>query len=108
MPPLEELYRRLLVAYPAGYRQEHEAEMLTTLIDAAAAGRRVPSLPEAADLLVGGLRTRGVIAGRDGWRTLWAEALRGRRRLRWDGCRRLPGACRTRRNPCGVADLPES
>lgn len=76
MPPLEELYRRLLIAYPAGYREQHEAEILTTLIDAAEEGRRLPSPREAAGLLVGGLRTRGVIAGRQGWRTLWADALR--------------------------------
>lgn len=76
MPPLETLYRRLLVAYPAAYRSDHEAEILTTLADAAEPGRRLPSLREACGLLVGGLRTRGVIAGREGWRTLLADALR--------------------------------
>lgn len=48
---LERRYRRLLALYPAAFREEHEEEMLTVLINGAAAGQRRPRLAEAADLL---------------------------------------------------------
>jgi len=55
---LERRYRRLLVAYPAGYRTRRADEIVATLLDAAGPGRTRPSLGEAADLVAGGLRQR--------------------------------------------------
>jgi len=51
-------YRRLLLAYPRSYRRRTAAEMVTTLLDAAPAGRTWPSLREAVDLLLAGVRYR--------------------------------------------------
>jgi hypothetical protein len=48
---LERHYRRLLVCYPAAFRQEHEQEILSVLIAGAEEGQRWPRLAEAADLL---------------------------------------------------------
>lgn len=76
MPSLESTYRRLLLTYPGEYRREHEEEILATLVEAAEPGRRRPSLREARDLLAGGLRTRGMLATREGGRALWADGLR--------------------------------
>jgi hypothetical protein len=76
MPSLESTYRRLLFTYPGEYRREHEEEILATLVEAAEPGRRRPSLREARDLLAGGLRTRGMLATREGGRALWADGLR--------------------------------
>jgi len=55
---LERRYRTLLRAYPAGYRAERGDEIVGTLLDGAADGRRRPGLREAASLILGGLRTR--------------------------------------------------
>jgi hypothetical protein len=76
MPPLDELYGRLLLTYPSPYREEHEAEIVSTLIEAAQPGQRWPSVREAAGLLVGGLRTGAVVASREGPRAIWADGLR--------------------------------
>lgn len=51
-------YRRLLWAYPRWYRRERGTEILTTVLDAAAPGRRWPSARDAVDLLRGGVRLR--------------------------------------------------
>jgi hypothetical protein len=48
---LERRYRRLLAFYPKAFRREHEEEMLSVLMAAAADGRQRPRLAEAADLL---------------------------------------------------------
>lgn len=58
MTRLERRYRRLLRAYPAGYRRAHGDELVEILLDSAEPGRHSPELREAAGLLVGGLRTR--------------------------------------------------
>ncbi len=58
MDALERRYRRLLVAYPAGYRDRRADEIVGTFLDAAPPGRRRPSLADAADLVAGGLRQR--------------------------------------------------
>ena len=50
-------YRRLLWAYPRAYRQRHGAEIVTTLLDLAEAGRR-PGLGLRAHLVLCGLRQR--------------------------------------------------
>lgn len=76
MASVESVYRRLLVTYPPEYRREHQAEILTTLVEAAEPGRRWPSLREAGGLLVGGLRTRALLAARHGGRTLLADGIR--------------------------------
>jgi len=54
---LERRYQRLLLAYPRRYRRARGGELLTTLLDAAPAGRRRPTWAEA-DLLAGGMRCR--------------------------------------------------
>jgi hypothetical protein len=53
---LERRYRRLLQAYPPGYRRERGEEMLGTLLDNTPPDRRWPALREARALLLGGLR----------------------------------------------------
>lgn len=55
---LERRYRRLLVAYPRGYRAEFGAELLATLLATSEPGRRVPAFGEAVALVRGGLRAR--------------------------------------------------
>lgn len=55
---LELAYRRLLLAYPAGYREERGEELLSTLLAAAPPGRRRPTIAEAVDLVYHGIRTR--------------------------------------------------
>jgi len=55
---LERRYRRLLLAYPAHYRRRRGVEILTTLMDAAPAGRAHPSIGQVIDLLFDGLRCR--------------------------------------------------
>lgn len=75
-PLLEGRYRRLLRAYPPGYRHQHQDEILATLLDAARPGQRHPSLREATALLSGGLRTRVRLAAGGSVRVLWAEGLR--------------------------------
>lgn len=49
---LERRYRRLLRCFPAGYRREHEQEILSVLMDGAADGQRRPGLGDSADLVV--------------------------------------------------------
>jgi hypothetical protein len=73
---LERRYARLLGAYPAGYRHEHQQEMLATLLDSADPGQRHPSAREAVALVVGGLRTRARLAARRSPWSLEAEGLR--------------------------------
>jgi hypothetical protein len=55
---LEPAYRRLLLAYPAAYRQSRGDEIVSTLLAAAPPGRRRPTIAEAADLVHHGIRTR--------------------------------------------------
>ncbi|HET9517765.1 MAG TPA: hypothetical protein VFO77_08580 [Actinoplanes sp.] len=55
---LERAYRRRLLAYPRRYRRIRGDEMLTTLLDAAPAGRRRPTLRETLDIVGGGVRYR--------------------------------------------------
>ena len=58
MDSLERRYRRLLVAYPSGYRQRRADEIVGTFLDLAAPGQTRPRLADAADLLSGGVRQR--------------------------------------------------
>jgi hypothetical protein len=53
---LERRYRRLLRAYPGGYRRVHGDEILATLMDCAEPGRSRPARADVADLARGALR----------------------------------------------------
>jgi hypothetical protein len=48
---LERGYRALLALYPKAFRREHEQEMLSVLMAAAAEGQQRPRLAECADLV---------------------------------------------------------
>lgn len=72
MSPLEQRYRRLLLAYPRPYRQAHGEELLDVLLDCSAPGRTVPALKEATGLVAGGLRQRLSAATRG---PAWADGL---------------------------------
>ena len=61
MTPLERHCRWLLRAYPAWYRRKRAEEMLGTLLEASAPGRRWPSFHDTRGLIIGGLRVRGVL-----------------------------------------------
>jgi hypothetical protein len=58
MNALEMRYRWLLRAYPAWYRQDRAEEMLDTLLEAAGAGRKWPSVRDVRTLILAGLRVR--------------------------------------------------
>jgi hypothetical protein len=63
---LEGRYRRLMGAYPAAYRQEREAEIIATLLDAAPPGQTRPTVADTVDVVVAGLRVRfGALGGGD-------------------------------------------
>lgn len=62
MSAFERRCRRLLLAYPAWYREDRAEEMLATLLEAAGPGRSRPSARDARTLILGGLRVR---AGHD-------------------------------------------
>ncbi|WP_144300543.1 hypothetical protein [Stackebrandtia nassauensis] len=55
---LERRYRRLLFAYSAEFRTRNGDELVTTLMDCAKPGQRVPRPSEAIDLIASGLRQR--------------------------------------------------
>jgi hypothetical protein len=55
---LERRYRRLLAFYPKAFRREHEQEILSVLMAAAAEGQRRPRLAESADLVTNGIVMR--------------------------------------------------
>jgi hypothetical protein len=55
---LERRYRRLLVAYPAGYRERRADEIVATYLDAVPPGRTSPTPADAADVVAAGLRQR--------------------------------------------------
>jgi hypothetical protein len=74
---LENWYRRLLVAYPAGHRRQYGQEMLGVMLaDANERGQRRPSLRESLDLLSGGLKIRARRRPTLSFRTpSWRDAL---------------------------------
>ncbi len=55
---LERQYRRILTWYPRSFRQDNEDEILAVLLDTAGDGQTRVGLPEAWDLIRGGLRMR--------------------------------------------------
>jgi len=69
---LEHRYRRLLLAYPPGYRAAHGEELLGTVLDVAEPGRSMPAPREALALVAGGLRTRLTYAATG---PAWADGL---------------------------------
>jgi hypothetical protein len=69
---LEHRYRRLLLAYPPGYRAAHGEELVSTLIDVSDADRAMPAPREALALVVGGLRARVAEAATG---PAWADGL---------------------------------
>ncbi|MDP9848408.1 hypothetical protein [Streptosporangium lutulentum] len=72
MTTLERRYRRLLLAYPRGYRSAHGDEILDLLLDTAEPGSSLPSLKETAGLFAGGLRARVTQAARG---PAWVDGL---------------------------------
>ena len=73
---LERRYRRLLAWYPAEHRRVYGDEMIGVLLAAAQAGRRRPSVAEAADMLRGAALVRVRAATRRGAeRGGWSDAL---------------------------------
>lgn len=56
--PDERRYRRLLWAYPRGYRRRHGAEIVTTLLDMAEAGHGRPTVGQTLHLVACGVRQR--------------------------------------------------
>ena len=74
---LERRYRKLLRAYPLGYRAQREEEILGTYLELAGQDRRWPTARDATDVLASSLRERlrangtlGVIPA-CGWRPPW-------------------------------------
>ncbi|MGX6600746.1 hypothetical protein ACWKSP_01215 [Micromonosporaceae bacterium Da 78-11] len=53
---LERWYRRLVLAYPAGYRRGHADEIVATLMDCAEPGRRRPARADVVDVARGAVR----------------------------------------------------
>ena len=71
--PFGQPYRWTLLAYPREYRYEHGAE----LVELAQQLSGTPwSIRESASFIVGGLRTRGLIASQQGPRSVWAAGIR--------------------------------
>jgi hypothetical protein len=56
---LERRARRLLLAYPSGYRADRGEEILGTLMETTPPGRDWPPARDLASVLSGGLRARG-------------------------------------------------
>ncbi|GAA0949362.1 hypothetical protein [Nonomuraea longicatena] len=72
VPVLERRYRRLLLAYPRGYRRDHGDELLDVLMESTSPELTRPPLKEVAGLLAGGVRARMLRQAR---RRLWPEAV---------------------------------
>lgn len=71
---LESRYRRLLAWYPWSHRRVYEEEMLAVLIAGARTGQRRPTLGEAANLVVSGLRAHARAAITGLVSPAWADA----------------------------------
>jgi hypothetical protein len=72
VPVLERRYRRLLLAYPRGYRRDHGDELLDVLMESTSPELTRPPLKEVAGLLAGGAKARMLRLTR---RRLWPEAV---------------------------------
>ncbi|MFC7533111.1 hypothetical protein [Actinoplanes sp. GCM10030250] len=72
-PTLERAYKRLLRVYPSNYRDRHEQEIVTTLLEMAQPGQSRPGRTEVWHLIGSGLRQRFRLpAGRP---LLWVVAV---------------------------------
>jgi hypothetical protein len=60
---LERRYRRLMRAYPPGYRRERADEIVGTFLECAPAGQTRPTAGDTADIVVAGLRERLGVLG---------------------------------------------
>lgn len=69
-------YRRLLSAYPGTYQRERGDEILATLLDMSAPGRRWPAPREVAGILVGAAHTHMRVNLSRPAREIWAGGLR--------------------------------
>jgi hypothetical protein len=58
---LERRCRLLLLAYPAGYRQDRGEEIIGTLLEATPEGRSWPTVRDVRGLVMGGLRARAAL-----------------------------------------------
>lgn len=65
MTSLESRYRRLMAAYPPGYRAEREDEMIDTLLERSGPDRTRPTISESWDLISNGIAVRSASAGGD-------------------------------------------
>lgn len=65
MNRLEKSYRRLLLAYPAEWREERGEEMLAVLLEWAPDHQTRPTIADALNVVANGLRTR--LASVIGW-----------------------------------------
>ncbi|MBB2948217.1 hypothetical protein FB565_008000 [Actinoplanes lutulentus] len=72
-PGLERAYKRLLRTYPPGYRQRHEPEIMTTLLEMAEPGQQRPSRAESWHLIASGIRQRFRLPA--GWPLAWVAAV---------------------------------
>lgn len=73
---LDQLYERLLFTYPRAYRSERGDELVSTAVEVARPGQRLPGLREAFGFFVGGLRTRSRLARLGSSVMTWADGLR--------------------------------
>jgi hypothetical protein len=98
MSSLADRYRRLLVFYPAGYREDRGEEIVNTLLEGASPGRKRPTPREIVNLAVHGMRCR---LGRPASRSVvvWAAitsivcglfAAAAATRAAWETARPLP------------------
>lgn len=67
---LANAYRRLLFTYPDSYRRERGDELVGTMMDGARPGQRRPTVAEAVDLILGGLRRQAGL-----WRLVLPESV---------------------------------
>ncbi|MFU8874518.1 hypothetical protein [Micromonospora sp. SL4-19] len=67
-------FRRLLAVYPWEHRRAYEEEMLAVLLDGARPGQTRPSVGDAVNLIVGGLRARLRVGARGFTEPAWTDA----------------------------------
>lgn len=75
MNPTARRWRLLLLAYPRDYRAAHGEEILTTVLDGTAPGRRFLAPREVVGLLVGGAARRASVAAATHPGRLWTEGV---------------------------------
>jgi hypothetical protein len=73
---LERRYRLLLASYPPEYLDQHEEEILSTLLDGSTPNQVRPTFREAKSLVISGLRTRVRRSTVEGQARGWENAAR--------------------------------